>query len=47
MRALAGRLHFKVRAVQLSNEPGVMVKDVAESLDIHPFIAVQVAQAGS
>jgi len=25
---------FKLRAVQLSNQPGVLVKDVAESLDI-------------
>jgi transposase len=31
-------IDFKVRAVQLSNEPGVLVKDVAESLDIHPFM---------
>ena len=29
---------FKLRAVQLSNEPGVLVKDVAESLGIHPFM---------
>jgi transposase len=29
---------FKLRAVQLSNQPGVLVKDVAESLDIHPFM---------
>lgn len=26
---------FKLRAVQLSNQPGVLVKDVAESLCIH------------
>lgn len=31
-------LDFKLRAVQLSNEPGVLVKDVAESLCIHPFM---------
>ena len=29
---------FKLRAVQLSNEPGVLVKDVAQSLGIHPFM---------
>jgi transposase len=29
---------FKLRAVQLSGQPGVLVKDVAESLDIHPFM---------
>jgi transposase len=29
---------FKLRAVQLSEQPGVLVKDVAESLDIHPFM---------
>jgi len=31
-------LDFKLKAVQLSNQPGVLVKDVAESLDIHPFM---------
>ena len=31
-------LEFKLRAVQLSNQPGVLVKDVADSLDIHPFM---------
>ena len=31
-------LDFKLRAVQLSDQPGVLVKDVAESLDIHPFM---------
>jgi transposase len=31
-------LDFKLRAVQLSNQPGVLVKDVAESLCIHPFM---------
>ena len=29
---------FKVKAVRLSQLPGVQVKDVAESLDIHPFM---------
>jgi transposase len=29
---------FKLRAVQLSNQPGVLIKDVAESLCIHPFL---------
>jgi len=29
---------FKVKAVKLSELPGVQVKDVAESLDIHPFM---------
>ena len=29
---------FKLRAVQLSNQPGVLVKDVAGSLDIHTFM---------
>jgi transposase len=31
-------LDFKLRAVQLSSKPGVLVKDVAESLGIHPFM---------
>jgi transposase len=31
-------LDFKLRAVQLSNQPGVLIKDVAESLCIHPFM---------
>ena len=31
-------IEFKLRAVQLSNQPGVLVKDVAQSLDIHPFM---------
>ena len=31
-------VEFKFKAVQLSNQPGVLVKDVAESLDIHPFM---------
>ncbi|HHS82654.1 MAG TPA: hypothetical protein ENJ68_03960 [Devosia sp.] len=29
---------FKVTAVKLSHLPGVQVKDVAEELDIHPFM---------
>jgi transposase len=31
-------IEFKLRAVQLSNQPGVLVKDVAESLYVHPFM---------
>ena len=30
--------HFKATAVKLSGLPGVMIKDVAEALDIHPFM---------
>ena len=29
---------FKVKAVKLSEVPGVLVQDVAEALDIHPFM---------
>jgi transposase len=29
---------FKLRAVQMSHQPGVLVKDVAESLCVHPFM---------
>ena len=29
---------FKLRAVQMSNQLGVLIKDVAESLCIHPFM---------
>ena len=29
---------FKLKAVQMSNHPGVLIKDVAESLCIHPFM---------
>jgi transposase len=29
---------FKLRAVQMSNQSGVLIKDVAESLCIHPFM---------
>ena len=31
-------IDFKLKAVQMSNQPGVLVKDVAESLCIHPFM---------
>ena len=31
-------VEFKLRAVQLSEQPGVLIKDVAESLNIHPFM---------
>ena len=31
-------VEFKLKAVQMSNQPGVLVKDVAESLCIHPFM---------
>ena len=31
-------VEFKLRAVQLSDQPGVLIKDVAQSLDIHPFM---------
>lgn len=29
---------FKLKAVQMSDQPGVLIKDVAESLCIHPFM---------
>jgi transposase len=29
---------FRLRAVQMSNQPGVLIKDVAEALCIHPFM---------
>ncbi len=29
---------FKLKAVALSNEPSVLIKDVAASLCIHPFM---------
>ena len=29
---------FKLKAGALSNEPGVLIKDVADSLCIHPFL---------
>jgi transposase len=31
-------LEFKLKAVQLSAQPGVLIKDVAESLCNHPFM---------
>jgi transposase len=31
-------LDFKLRAVRTSEQPGVLIKDVAESLCIHPFM---------
>jgi len=31
-------LEFKLKAVQLSDQAGVLIKDVAESLCIHPFM---------
>src|SRR5260221_4002793 len=31
-------LEFKLKAVQLSRQPGVLVRDVAASLCIHPFM---------
>ncbi len=31
-------LEFKLRAVRMSEQPGVLIKDVAESLCIHPFM---------
>jgi transposase len=31
-------LEFKLEAVRLSDEPGVLIKDVAESLCIRPFM---------
>jgi transposase len=31
-------LEFKLRAVRMSEQSGVLVKDVAESLCIHPFM---------
>lgn len=31
-------LEFKLSAVQMSNEPDVLIKDVAASLCIHPFM---------
>jgi transposase-like protein len=29
---------FKATAVKLSNLPGVLIQDVAQALDIHPFM---------
>ena len=31
-------LEFKLKEVQLSSQPGVLVTDVADSLGIHPFM---------
>ena len=31
-------LEFKLKAVHLSDQPGVLIKDVAQSLCIHPFM---------
>ena len=31
-------VEFKLKAVQMSYQPGVLIKDVAESLCIHPFM---------
>lgn len=31
-------VEFKLRAVQMSEQPGVLIKEVAESLCIHPFM---------
>jgi transposase len=31
-------VEFKLKAVQMSHQPGVLIKDVAESLCIHPFM---------
>jgi transposase len=31
-------LEFKLQAVKLANHPGVMAKDIAESLGIHPVM---------
>src|SRR4249919_3369986 len=31
-------IEFKLKAVQMSHQPGVLIKDVAESLCIHPFM---------
>ena len=32
---------FKLKAVQMSNQPGGLIKDVAESLCIHPFMLLR------
>ena len=32
---------FKVKAVKLSGLSGVLIQDVAEALDIHPFMLSQ------
>jgi len=38
-------LKFKLRAVRMSKQPGVLVKDVTESLCIHPFMLSKVDKA--
>jgi transposase len=37
-RVRAYSVEFKLKAVQLSSQPGVLIRDVAESLCIHPFM---------
>ena len=37
-RVKAYSREFKLKAVQLSGQPGVLIRDVAESLCIHPFM---------
>ncbi len=37
-RVKAYSAEFKLKAVQLSAQPGILVRDVAESLCIHPFM---------
>ncbi len=32
------KIEFKIKAVQLSHQEGVQVKDVARMLDIHPYM---------
>jgi transposase len=31
-------MHFKATAVRLSELPDILIQDVAEALDIHPFM---------
>jgi len=35
------RMHFKATAVRLSSLPDVLIQDVAEALDLHPFMLSQ------
>ena len=37
-RARKYELEFKLKAVQLSKQPGVLVRDVTAALCIHPFM---------
>lgn len=37
-RVLRYTTEFKLKAVKLSNLPGVQVQQVAEALDVHPFM---------